>query len=138
MDKLLCMSHRPVTGSGLPTPAGPYSPGVLFDRLVFVSAQGARDPQTGQLAGPEIEEQTEQCLKNIAAILDAAGSGLPYVLRCGVFMLDAGEFSRLNEVYGRMFAGNRPARTTIQVAAFPSAGMKVQIDCVAYVPTVEG
>jgi 2-iminobutanoate/2-iminopropanoate deaminase len=105
-----------------------------FERLVFVSGQGASDPATGQLAGDDIEIQTEQVLKNVQAILRAAGSDLEHVLRCGVFLLDIAEFPKMNEVYGRMFGGHRPARTTIQAAALPGKGLRVEIDCIAYVP----
>ena len=118
----------------LPKPVGPYSPGVRFDRLVFVSGQGATDPATGALAGADVETQTEQCLRNLRAILQAAGSDLQFVIRCGVFLLDMGEFQRMNAVYERMFAGHRPARTTIQAAALPGEGLRVEIDCIAYVP----
>jgi 2-iminobutanoate/2-iminopropanoate deaminase len=123
-----------VTATNLPRPVGPYSPGVVFQRLLFVSGQGATDPTTGRLAGDDIETQTEQCLKNVRAILQAAGSDLPHVLRCGVFLLDMGEFARMNVVYERMFAGHKPARTTIQAAALPGNGLRVEIDCIAYVP----
>jgi 2-iminobutanoate/2-iminopropanoate deaminase len=127
-------THRFVTSNALPAPVGPYSPGVALDRLVFVSGQGASDPATGQLAGTDIEAQTEQCLGNVQAILEAAGSGLPYVLRCGVFLIDMAEFPRMNAVYARMFGDHRPARTTIQAAALPAAGLRVEIDAVAYIP----
>ncbi len=124
---------RPVHAANLPKPVGPYSPGVAFDRLIFVSGQGATDPATGRLAGPDIEAQTEQCLKNVRAILEAAGSDLSCVLRCGVFLLDMREFDRMNAVYARMFGDHRPARTTVQAAALPGDGMRVEIDCVGYV-----
>ncbi len=127
-------AHRPVTSVKLPAPRGPYSPGVRWERLVFVSGQGAADPSTGQMVGDDVESHTEQCLKNIAAILQAAGSGLPYVLRCGVFLADISEFSRMNGVYQRMFGDNRPARTTIQAAALPAPGLRVEIDAIAYIP----
>ena len=119
--------------SGAP-PAGPYSPGRVFDRLVFVSGQGATNPVTGELAGPDIESQTEQVLKNVAAILEAAGSSLQHVLRCGVFLADIDEFARMNVVYARMFGDHRPARTTVQVAALPQKGLRVEIDAIGYIP----
>jgi 2-iminobutanoate/2-iminopropanoate deaminase len=128
------MTHRPVSAANLPMPVGPYSPGMIFDRLIFVSGQGATDPATGQLAGADVARQTEQCLKNVQAILEAAGSSLQHVLRCGVFLIDMKEFSQMNAVYSRMFGGHRPARTTIQAAALPGEGLRVEIDCVAYVP----
>lgn len=127
-------AHRFVTAASLPTPVGPYSPGVAFERLVFVSGQGATDPATGQLAGADVETQTEQCLRNVQTILRAAGSDLQYVLRCGVFLADMAEFPKMNAVYARMFGEHRPARTTIQAAALPVAGLRVEIDAIAYVP----
>ncbi|HKV07411.1 MAG TPA: Rid family detoxifying hydrolase [Thermoanaerobaculia bacterium] len=126
--------HRPVLSEALPRPVGPYVPGMIFERLVFVSGQGATDPATGQLAGDDIETQTEQVLENVRAILEAAGSRMDCVLRCGVFLTDMTEFPRMNAVYERMFAGHRPARTTVEVAALPHKGLKVEIDAVAYLP----
>ena len=128
------MSHRPIHSSDLPKPVGPYSPGMGFERLIFVSGQGATVPATGKLAGPDAASQTEQCLANLRTILQAGGSDLQYVLRCGVFLLDMKEFSEMNGVYERVFAGHRPARTTIQAAGLPGEGLRVEIDCIAYVP----
>lgn len=130
----LLTRHAPVQSDKLPTPRGPYSPGVVFDRMVFVSGQGAIDPATGNLAGPDIETQTEQVLKNISAILEAAGSSLNHVLRCGVFLTDIRDFPRMNAVYARMFGDNRPARTTVQVALLPAQDLKIEIDAIAYIP----
>jgi 2-iminobutanoate/2-iminopropanoate deaminase len=127
------MSHRTIISDRLPKPVGPYSPGVAFERLVFVSGQGGKDPVTGRLA-PDVETQTEQCLRNIAAILEAAGTDLQHVLRCGVFLMDMGEFPRMNAVYERVFAGHRPTRTTVGVASLPGEGLRVEIDAIAYVP----
>ena len=123
------MSHTLVRASNLPSPVGPYSPGMGFERLVFVSGQGGFDPATGKIAA-DVEQQTEQCLKNVQAILEAAGSGLQHVLRCGVFLMDMGEFKKMNAVYARMFGDHRPARTTIQAGALPG-GIAVEIECIA-------
>jgi 2-iminobutanoate/2-iminopropanoate deaminase len=123
-----------VTSATLPPPAGPYSPATVVGNLVFVSGQGGRDPSTNELAGPGVEAQTEQVLKNIAAILEVAGSGLSHVLRCGVFLVDIEEFPRMNEVYGRMFGSHRPARTTVEVSNLPGTGMRVEIDAIAVIP----
>ena len=126
--------HTPVHAANLPKPVGPYSPGMGFERLVFVSGQGATDPSTGQIVSGDTGAQTEQCLKNVQAILKAAGSDLQYVLRCGVFLIDMKDFAKMNGVYSRMFGEHRPARTTIQAAALPGDGLRVEIDCIAYVP----
>lgn len=126
--------HKPVVSETLPSPIGPYSPGVTFERLVFVSGQGAVKPETGELAGLDVETQTDQVFKNIAAILEAAGSSLDHVLRCGVFLADMRDFPKMNAVYEKMMGGNKAARTTVQVAALPVHGLLVEIDAIAYVP----
>jgi 2-iminobutanoate/2-iminopropanoate deaminase len=128
------MSHRYVHSADLPKPVGPYSPGIGFERLIFVSGQGATDLTTGKIISSDPVEQTEQCLRNVRAILQAAGSDLEHVLRCGVFLLDMNEFGAMNGAYERMFNGHRPARTTIQAAALPGDGLRVEIDCIAYIP----
>ena len=127
------MSHKPVHSASLPKPVGPYSPGMGFEKLIFVSGQGGTDPATGKIAD-NVEQQTEQCLKNVQTILEAAGSGLQHVLRCGVFLMDMREFKTMNAVYARMFGEHRPARTTVQVAGLPGDGLLVEIDCIAYRP----
>ena len=127
------MSHTHIQSANLPKPVGPYSPGMGFDKLIFVSGQGGTDPATGKIAD-DVEKQTEQCLKNVQAILEAAGSGLQHVLRCGVFLLDMGEFKKMNAVYSRMFGDHRPARTTVQVAGLPGEDLLVEIDAIAYKP----
>lgn len=123
----------PVNARNLPSPVGPYSPGITAGNLVFVSGQSGRVPGTNDIA-PDVEAQTEQVLKNIAAILEAAGSGLSHVIRCGVFLIDMAEFQKMNAVYERMFAGHRPARTTVEVAGLPGPGLRVEIDAVALIP----
>lgn len=119
-----------VTSSDLPSPVGPYSPGIALGDLVFVSGQSGREPRTGNVA-PDVETQTEQALKNVAAILEEAGSGLSHVIRCGVFLVDMGEFPKMNAVYERMFDGHRPARTTVEVSGLPGPGLRVEIDAIA-------
>jgi 2-iminobutanoate/2-iminopropanoate deaminase len=126
--------HHPIRAANLPAPVGPYSPGMGFERLIFVSGQGATDPTTGHIVADNIERQTEQCLKNVQAILEAGGSGLQHVLRCGVFLTDLNEFKKMNAVYERMFGDHRPARTTVQVSKLPHDGLRVEIDAIAYKP----
>jgi 2-iminobutanoate/2-iminopropanoate deaminase len=106
---------------------------MIFGKLVFVSGQAGRDPATGQIS-PDVAAQTEQVLKNIATILAAAGSGLPHVLRCGVFLVDMKDFPKMNEVYARAFGSHRPARTTVEVSGLPGPGLLVEIDAVAHIP----
>ena len=125
-------SHQPVQAEGLPKPIGPYSPGVVFERLVIVSGQGATDPDTGELAGSDVETQTRQVFKNMRAILEAGGSDLSKVLRCGVFLVDLRDFEKMNTVYAEVFGDHRPARTTVQVVALPDPGLRVEIDAIAY------
>src|SRR3954469_11507043 len=130
----MSQTHTPVRATNLPAPVGPYSPGMVFDRLIFVSGQGGVNPATGTIAS-DVEAQTEQVLKNIQAILEAAGSSLQHVLRCGVFLIDMREFQQMNGVYSRMFGTHRPARTTVQVAGLPGDQLRVEIDAIAYVPS---
>jgi 2-iminobutanoate/2-iminopropanoate deaminase len=124
---------RKIQADNLPKPVGPYSPGTAFDRLLFVSGQSGRDPLTG-LTAAGVEAQTEQTLRNIETILKAAGTDLQHVLRCGVFLMDMTEFPKMNAVYERMFAGHKPARTTVQVAGLPGDSLRVEIDCIAVLP----
>jgi 2-iminobutanoate/2-iminopropanoate deaminase len=106
---------------------------MIVGDLVFVSGQAGRDPRTGTLA-PDVESQTEQALRNVATILEAAGSSLSQVVRCGVFLVDMREFPRMNAVYAQSFGVHRPARTTVEVSALPGDGLRVEIDAVALVP----
>ena len=127
----------PVSAPGLPTPVGPYSPGVIAGNLVFVSGQAGRNPSSGHLAD-DVEAQTEQTLRNIAAILEAAGSSLNRVVRCGVFLVNMKDFPKMNAVYSRMFGSHRPARTTVEVSGLPGDGLRVEIDAVALINTQRG
>ena len=124
--------HKPVHADNLPKPVGPYSPATVLNGLIFVSGQGATDPHSGSLSGPDVESQTAQVLRNIEAILHAAGSDLQHVLRCNVYLIDISEFAKMNAVYEKTFGKNRPARTTVAVAALPGKGLRVEIDAIAY------
>ena len=123
---------RPVSVPNAPKPVGPYSSAMIVGNLVYVSGQSGRDPVTDAVA-EEIESQTEQVLTNIRTILEAAGTSLSKVVRCGVFLTDMNEFKRMNAVYERMFDGHRPARTTVAVSELPGPGLRVEIDAVALV-----
>jgi len=116
-----------------PAPVGPYSQAVRLGNLLFTAGQIAIDPQTGQLSTGDISEQTELVLKNIQAILEAAGSGLDNVIKTTVFLKNMDDFSRMNEVYARFFTTNPPARSAVEVARLPK-DVLVEIECVAYIP----
>jgi 2-iminobutanoate/2-iminopropanoate deaminase len=121
---------KPVHVPGAPKPVGPYSSAMIVGNLVYVSGQSGRDPVTDFVA-EDIETQTEQVLANIRTILEAAGSSMSKVVRCGVFLTDMNEFKRMNAVYERMFAGHKPARTTVAVSELPGPGLRVEIDAIA-------
>jgi 2-iminobutanoate/2-iminopropanoate deaminase len=121
---------KPVDVPDAPKPVGPYSSAMIVGNLVYVSGQSGRDPVTDHVA-EDVEAQTEQVLMNIRTILEAAGSSLSKVVRCGVFLVDMGDFTRMNAVYERMFDGHKPARTTVAVSELPGAGLKVEIDAIA-------
>ena len=115
---------------GAPTPVGPYSSAVIVGNLVFVSGQSGRDPATDRVSD-DVEVQTEVCLNNVRIILEAAGSSLSRVVRCGVFLVDMNDFKKMNGVYARIFGEHRPARTTVAVSELPGPGLRVEIDAVA-------
>jgi 2-iminobutanoate/2-iminopropanoate deaminase len=106
---------------------------MIVGDLVFVSGQAGRNPATGAV-GTDVEAQTAQALRNIAAILEAAGSNLAHVIRCGVFLVDMKEFATMNAVYAQAFGSHRPARTTVEVSGLPGEGLRVEIDAVALIP----
>ena len=120
----------PVSVPNAPKPVGPYSSAMIVGNLVYVSGQSGRDPQT-DVVSEDVEQQTEVCLKNVATILETAGSSLSKVVRCGVFLVDMNDFKKMNGVYARMFGEHRPARTTVAVSELPGPGLKVEIDAVA-------
>jgi 2-iminobutanoate/2-iminopropanoate deaminase len=115
-----------------PAAIGPYSQASVHAGLVFTAGQIPLDPQTGELIGSDIEAQTEQVLRNLSAVLEAAGSSLSSVLKTTVFLRDMNDFPRMNEVYSRFFADHRPARSTVEVARLPR-DCDVEIECIAAV-----
>jgi 2-iminobutanoate/2-iminopropanoate deaminase len=115
-----------------PQPVGPYSQAVAAGDFVYVAGQGPTDPATGRRVEGGIAAETEQVLKNVQAILEAAGCTLRDVVKVNVYLSHAGDFRAMNEVYGRFFTDEPPARTTVQ--ASPPVPILVEIDCVAYRP----
>jgi 2-iminobutanoate/2-iminopropanoate deaminase len=113
-----------------PKAIGPYSQAVIAGGLVFASGQIAIDPATGELSTGPIEEQTRLVLKNLAAVLEAAGSSMDMVVKATVFLQDMNEFGRMNEVYGEAFPPPYPARAAVQVARLPR-DVKVEVEAVA-------
>ena len=123
------MSRVAVTAEGAAV-VGPYSQGVRAGELIFLSGQTPLDPATGRLVEGGVGVQTEQCFKNLFAVLRAAGLGPDAVVKANVFLTDMGDFAAMNEVYARQFARPYPARSTVGVAALP-LGARIEIELVA-------
>ena len=113
-------------------PIGPYSPGLRAGNLLFVSGQVGFDPSTGALVDGGITAQTDQVMRNIGALLKAAGADFTHVVRTTVFLADINEFAAMNDVYGRYVVDPPPARSTVQVAALPR-NARVEIDVIAMI-----
>lgn len=126
------MGKEKISSSGAPAALGPYSQAIRCGNLVFVSGQIPLDPATGKLVDGDISIQTERVLKNLAAVLEEAGSSLANVLKTTVYLRDLGDFSGMNEVYGKFFGENPPARATVEVARLPRDA-SIEIDLVAEV-----
>src|ERR1041384_4663203 len=112
-------------------PLGPYNHGVRFNELLFCAGQLGVDPATGNLAGDDIKTQTQRVLENIKTILEDQQLTFKHVLKCTVFLTNLGDFAAMNEVYGKYFTADFPARTTVQVAALPK-GAQVEIEIIAH------
>jgi len=113
-----------------PRAIGPYSQAVRSRNLLFASGQIPIDPATGEFVAGGITEQTEQVLRNVSAILEAAGAGLQQVVKTTVFLADMDDFTAMNEVYGRFFGEDPPARATVQAARLPRDA-RVEIEAIA-------
>ncbi|WP_027183739.1 Rid family detoxifying hydrolase [Desulfovibrio inopinatus] len=121
-----------ITTDGAPAAVGPYSQATCTDGTVYVSGQLGLIPETMKLA-EGFEAQTKQALKNLGAILKAAGCGVTDIVSVDVFLIDMGEFKTLNGIYAEFMGDHKPARAAIQVAALPLGGL-VEIKCVARKP----
>lgn len=124
MDKTIISTHN------APTAAGPYSQAVRTGNLLFLAGQVGLDPATGSLVEGGVQAQTDQVMKNLQAVLEAAGATFANAVKTTVFLADIADFAAMNEVYGRYVTPNPPARSTFQVAALPR-GALVEIELVA-------
>lgn len=124
--------RRVVHSDQAPKAIGPYSQAISVGsgKTIFLSGQIPLDPSTGVLVEGDIQAQTERVMQNLEAVLKAAGATFENVVRCGIFLVDLGDFVKVNEVYGRYFPHNPPARATVQVSALPK-GARVEIDAIA-------
>lgn len=113
-----------------PEAIGPYSQAVVANGFLFTAGQIALDPASGQIVDGDVVAQTEQVFRNLRAILDEAGATWADVAKATVFLMDMGDFPKVNEVYGRVMGTARPARSTVQVSGLPR-GVRVEIDLVA-------
>ena len=121
---------RAVQTDKAPKAIGPYSQAIVTGDLVFCAGQVALDPKSGEVVSGEIREQARRVLDNLAAVLDAAGSGMDRVVKTTVFLTDFAEFGAMNEVYAERFGAHRPARSTVQVSFLPR-GARIEIECIA-------
>lgn len=124
------VSRRVVRTDTTRPSTAPLSPAIVAGDFVFVSGQLGVDPKTGEFAGPGLEEQAEQVLRNLSAVLEAAGTDLSHVVKTTVFLADMNDFSKMNEIYGRYFKEEPPARSTIQVARLPR-NARIEIEAIA-------
>jgi 2-iminobutanoate/2-iminopropanoate deaminase len=126
----MLVADRVISTDKAPGAIGPYSQGIRSGKLVFTAGQIPLDPDSGKLVEGDITAQAEQVMRNLAAILDAAGSSLSRVVKTTCFLANLDDFAKFNEVYGRHFGDNRPARSTIQAGRLP-AGAMVEVECIA-------
>lgn len=121
-----------VATDAAPKAIGPYSQAVVVGGTVYTAGQIPLDPKSGEVVGRTTAEQTDQVLKNLAAVLAGAGSGLGMVVKTTVYLADMADFPAMNEVYAKHFGSHKPARSTVQAAGLPK-GVRVEIDAVARV-----
>ena len=126
------MSKKIIQSADAPAPIGPYSQAVQAGNMLFVSGQVPIDPSTGEVVQTNITEETQQVMKNLGAILQAAGSSFDQVVKCTIFIRDMGQFSAINGAYGQYFTEDPPARETVEVSRLPK-DVNVEISCIAIV-----
>ena len=126
-------THQAVTTADAPAPVGPYNQAVQAGGWLYCSGQIPLDPATGEMVGGgDVEAETRQVLRNLKAVLNAAGTDAAKVVRTTVYLIDLADFQAVNAIYAELFgSGVSPARACVQVAALPK-GSKVEIDCIAW------
>lgn len=124
------MTRQAVSTTGAPSAIGPYSQGIAVDGFVFCSGQIGLDPATGELVGGGVEAQADRALRNLAAVLDAAGLAMADVVKTTLFLADIGDFGAVNTVYARHMPDPPPARSTFAVGALPK-GALVEVEAIA-------
>jgi 2-iminobutanoate/2-iminopropanoate deaminase len=124
------MTRQAVRTSGAPAAIGPYSQGIALDGFVFCSGQIGLDPTSGDLVPGGVEPEADRALRNLAAILDAAGASMADVVKTTLFLADIGDFAAVNAVYARHFPDPPPARSTFAVGALPK-GARVEVEAIA-------
>ncbi len=124
------MKKQIIQTSGAPAPIGPYNQAVFADDTLYISGQICLDPVSGELKNTDVQEETHRCMQNLKAILQAADLDFNAVIKTTIFITDMNRFSEINEVYGRYFEGDFPARETVQVSALPRF-VNVEISMIA-------
>ena len=124
------MTRQAVSTNGAPAAIGPYSQGIVAGDLVFCSGQLGLDPLTGDMVEGGVEAQTERALRNVGAVLDAAGVGTGDIVKTTIFLADIGDFAAVNAVYAKFMPEPPPARSTFAVGALPKGGL-VEIEAIA-------
>ncbi len=124
------MSIEIVSTTSAPQAIGPYAQATVVGGMVYTAGQIALDPASMQVVPGGVPEQTVQVMKNLAAVLEAAGTSLSKVAKTTVFLVDMADFAAMNEVYGQAFGDHRPARSTVAVSGLPR-GVRVEIECIA-------
>lgn len=128
------MSEKtPIIVSSVPQPIGPYSQGVKYENLIFISGQIPLDPRTNNIVSNDVAAQTRQCLENIKNILEAAGVAPFNVLKTTIFLVSLEDFETVNKIYAEYFPVDPPARSTVQVSCLPR-NARIEIEAIAYVP----
>lgn len=124
------MEKKVIRTDNAPAPIGPYNQAIQYGDMLFVSGQIALDPNTGQLVEGDIQAETKMVMENLKAVLAAAGMDFSNIIKSSIFLMDMGQFTQVNEVYGGYFNENPPARETVQVAGLPK-GVNVEISVIA-------